>query len=242
MMGGMSIGADLEAARGRAGLTVVEVSQRTRIRQSVIEAIESDDFSDCGGDFYARGDIRAIARAVGADPEPLIRDYDEAYRAPGEPAAAELFRPIAPVGLAERRSVNWTAVLGLALLVVVAAVAYLLVAGPGRTPAGTSASNRQHSRPTAAPSSRSASPLAPGTLVVRLDATQNCWVGFTTLRGGYLFQTYLVAGTVRTWTFHRAVEMRLGNPSGVMLTVNGAHPLRPGQINPVTLSLRPASG
>ncbi len=82
MMGVMSIGEDLAAARGRAGLTVADVSQRTRIKQSVIQAIESDDFSGCGGDFYARGDIRAIARAVGADPEPLIRDYDVDHRAP----------------------------------------------------------------------------------------------------------------------------------------------------------------
>ena len=237
----MNIGANLEAARGRAGLTVAEVSQRTRIRQSVIEAIESDDFSDCGGDFYARGDIRAIARAVGADPEPLIRDYDEAYRTPRDPAAAELFRPIAPVGLAERRSVNWTVVLGLALLVVLAVTGYLLAAGPGRTQAGTGAAGGHHSRPTAA-SRPSASPFPAGLLVVSLTAIQNCWVEFTTPSGGYLFQTYLVAATARTWTFHRAVDMRLGNPSGVMLTVNGAHPLRPGQMNPVTLSLRPASG
>jgi hypothetical protein len=238
----MSIGADLEAARGRAGLTVAEVSQRTRIRQSVIQAIESDDFSDCGGDFYARGDIRAIARAVGADPEPLIRDYDVAHRAPWEPAAAELFGPVTPVRLAERRSVNWTVVLALALLIVLAVAAYLLVAGPGRTHGGTGAAAGHHSRPTASASVPPASPHPASGLVVRLTAIQNCWIEFTTPGGGYLFQSDLMAGTARTWTFHRAVDMRLGNPSGVMLTVNGTHPLRPGQTNPVTLSLRPASG
>lgn len=77
----MSIGAELANARSQAGLTVAQVSQRTRIRTAIIEAIERDDFSVCGGDFYARGHIRAIARVAGADPEPLVREYDDARQA-----------------------------------------------------------------------------------------------------------------------------------------------------------------
>ncbi len=72
----MSIGAELAQARQRAGLTVRDVSQQTRIRETIIRDIEQDDYSACGGDFYARGDIRSIARVIGADPEPLIREYD----------------------------------------------------------------------------------------------------------------------------------------------------------------------
>ena len=77
----MSIGAELAEARRQAGLTIEQVSQRTRIRAAIIEGIERDDFSVCGGDFYARGHIRAIARAAGADPEPLVREYDDAREA-----------------------------------------------------------------------------------------------------------------------------------------------------------------
>ena len=43
------------------------------------QGIERDDFSACGGDFYARGHIRAIARAAGADPEPLVQEYDSSH-------------------------------------------------------------------------------------------------------------------------------------------------------------------
>lgn len=78
----MSIGRALAEARHRAGLTVTEVSQQTRIRETIIRGIESDDYSACGGDFYARGHIRSIARVVGADPAPLIREYDSTWRAP----------------------------------------------------------------------------------------------------------------------------------------------------------------
>ena len=79
----MPIGETLAAARHQAGLTVAEVSERTRIRPTIIRAIEDNDYTSCGGDFYARGNIRDIARVVGIDPEPLIREYDAAHRAPG---------------------------------------------------------------------------------------------------------------------------------------------------------------
>ena len=61
----MSIGDALAEARRQAGLTVTQVSQQTRIRESIIRAIEQGDFSPCGGDFYARGHIRSIARSWG---------------------------------------------------------------------------------------------------------------------------------------------------------------------------------
>ena len=86
----MPIGETLAAARHQAGLTVAEVSERTRIRPTIIRAIEDDDYTSCGGDFYARGNIRDIARVVGTDAEPLIREYDAAHRAPGALATVSL--------------------------------------------------------------------------------------------------------------------------------------------------------
>lgn len=74
----MSIGEDLAAARHQAALSVTQVNQQTCIRETIIRAIEHDDYAVCGGDFYARGHIRAIAHAVGADPGPLIAAYDAA--------------------------------------------------------------------------------------------------------------------------------------------------------------------
>jgi len=74
----VDIGGALAEARSEAGLTITQVSERTRIRETIIRDIERDDYSACGGDFYARGHIRAIARVVGTDPVPLIEEYDAA--------------------------------------------------------------------------------------------------------------------------------------------------------------------
>lgn len=74
-------------------------------------------------------------------------------------------------------------------------------------------------------------------VVIHLTAIQDCWVEFTTPGGGYLFQSYVVGGTSKTWTFRHAVDMRLGNPGGIRLTVDGKTPLPPGSAPPITLRL-----
>lgn len=80
------IGPELAAARDRLRLTIDQLSDRTRIRPHVIEAMEVDDFSPCGGDFYARGHLRTLARILGIDAAPLVASYDETYaHAPVDP-------------------------------------------------------------------------------------------------------------------------------------------------------------
>ncbi len=86
----MPIGETLAQARQQAGLTLAQVSRQTRIRETIIRKIEAGDFSECGGDFYARGHIRAIAKAVGTDSEPLIEEYDTRHREPGAMATVSL--------------------------------------------------------------------------------------------------------------------------------------------------------
>lgn len=73
------VGPELAAARTRLGLTVDQLAERTRIRPHVIESIEVDDFVPCGGDFYARGHLRTLARVLGVDAAPLLASYDERY-------------------------------------------------------------------------------------------------------------------------------------------------------------------
>ena len=73
------IGPELAASRTRVGLSVDELAERTRIRPHVIESIEVDDFTPCGGDFYARGHIRTLARVLGKDPVPMLEVFDARY-------------------------------------------------------------------------------------------------------------------------------------------------------------------
>ena len=120
----MSIGDTLAEARRHAGLTITQVSQQTRIRESIIRSIEQGDFSGCGGDFYARGHIRSIAAAVGADPVPLIREYDEEHGPPGAMRASQIFEPATPIKIREPRNLHLGWVLAVAVLALAGFGAY----------------------------------------------------------------------------------------------------------------------
>lgn len=73
------IGRKILHAREMLDMSIDELSQRTRIRPHVLEAIELDDFGPCGGDFYARGHLTAISRTLGLTLDPLLKVYDERY-------------------------------------------------------------------------------------------------------------------------------------------------------------------
>src|SRR5580692_10013421 len=130
----VSIGETLADARRQAGLTVAWVSQQTRIRESIIRDIEQDDFSACGGDFYARGHIRSIAGVVGTDPVPLITEYDTDHGPLGPMRAADVFEPTRPIKIRERRSPSLTMIVVLVLLAIIGYGAYRLVSSHGAKP------------------------------------------------------------------------------------------------------------
>ncbi|HXP22463.1 MAG TPA: RodZ domain-containing protein [Streptosporangiaceae bacterium] len=237
----MSIGNALAEARRQSGLTVTEVSQRTCIRETIIRGIERSDFSACGGDFYARGHIRSIATVVGADPEPIIREYDATQGAPQAISAADVFQSVTPVKMRERRRPNWTAAMALALVLVAGIFAYQHFAARSATTVtrtsdavGTSAKPKSghqvRAQQTAHHSRRR--------LTIRLAATQDCWVQLRTATGQTIFSGTVYAGSTMNWTEHRAVSMIIGNPAGVTLRVNGKNPVPRGAVSTVTLSLR----
>lgn len=231
----MSIGETLAKARREAGLTVDQVSERTRIRAAVVRAIEHDDFAPCGGDFYARGHIRSIARVVGADPEPLIEEYDAAHGSPQPVSAATAFEPEIPVKIRERRSPNWSAAMAAALVLV-------LLYGVVRV-IGGAAQDRQAARPAAVPTEARPAASAPATprppdrdavaavpdkprkdddtVEVVARAKRSSWLNVRDDKGEQLFSGLLAKGETMQWTARKRIQVLIGNGGGVELTVNG---------------------
>jgi len=129
------IGPELAAARTRIGLTVDQLAERTRIRPHVIESIEVDDFAPCGGDFYARGHLRTLARVLGADIGPLLAAYSERYAdAPINPRRvfeAELATGANGTIRGTRGGPNWSLVVAAVMTLVLAwSIARLLLDEP----------------------------------------------------------------------------------------------------------------
>jgi hypothetical protein len=129
------IGPELAKARTRLGLSVDQLAERTRIRPHVIEAIEVDDFAPCGGDFYARGHLRTLARVLGADVAPLLRSYDKDY-ADAPLDARRVFEAELATGAGgpirgTRGGLNWSVLIAAVMAaVLVWSIARLIVDGP----------------------------------------------------------------------------------------------------------------
>ncbi|NXY96664.1 DUF4115 domain-containing protein [Streptomyces sp. BR123] len=256
-----SIGTALKKARTAAGLTVDEVSSTTRVRIPIVQAIEADDFTRCGGDVYARGHIRTLARAVRIDPEPLVEAYDAAHggRPAPTPAApmfeAERIRP-------ERQRPNWTAAMVAAIVAVIGFVGFTAFGGGGakdsrplaegsaapkpapKQSAGKPAAQPRQTVPAspAAPKpepSDSAIAAAPKDLVtVAITANDGeSWISAKDHSGRLLFDGTLAPGESKTFTDKESIDLVLGDAGVVTLFVNGKEikeEFRSGQVERLT--------
>jgi cytoskeletal protein RodZ len=229
----VSIGDALAAARREAGLTITQVSQRTCIRETIVRGIERGDYSACGGDFYARGHIRSIARAVGLDPDELIREYDATHAAPQQITAADVFQPFTPVRLKERRRANWSIVLlaGLIAVLGIAGFRYFKShnsSGPSRPTASTQTDRLQagHHHKKTASTAPVVHTAAPTHVRITLVATTGSitWAELLDYSGTQVFQGDIGAPNgpqQKSWTFGHPVTLKLGNPGGAVLYLNG---------------------
>lgn len=78
----MGIGSDLREAREQRGITLRDISDRTKIRQAVLRAIENDDFQGLPGSVIMRGFLKLYAREVGLDPDEIGRRYTAEVEVP----------------------------------------------------------------------------------------------------------------------------------------------------------------
>ncbi|MDQ1035806.1 cytoskeleton protein RodZ [Streptomyces sp. V3I8] len=232
-----SVGHALRQARIAAGLTVDDVSNATRVRIAIVRAIEEDDFGPCGGDVYARGHIKTLARAVGLDPVPLLASYDAAHggRPAPTPAApmfeAERIRP-------ERRGPNWTAAMVAAIVAVIGFVGFTLFSGgdddasttqvaEGSTPsagkpAKTEPAPAASGTPKSAPSESAIAAAPQDKVTVQVSAPDGrSWISAKDHNGRLLFDGLLEQGDSKTFQDKEKVDLVLGDAGAIQLYVNG---------------------
>ncbi|MEV5550903.1 RodZ domain-containing protein [Streptomyces sp. NPDC052309] len=231
-----SIGRALQQARIAAGLTVDDISTATRVRIAIVHAIEADDFSPCGGDVYARGHLRTLARAVGLDPAELLAQYDAEHggRPAPTPAAplfeAERIRP-------ERRGPNWTAAMVAAIVAVIGFVGFTFFKGDdggseaqvaeGSQPtAGTSASPsptaKKPADPKPEPTDSAIAAVPADKVTVQVSATDGrSWISAKDHNGRLLFDGLLKQGESKTFQDNEKVNLVLGDAGAIQLYVNG---------------------
>ncbi|MEV6945529.1 RodZ domain-containing protein [Streptomyces sp. NPDC051172] len=232
-----SIGHALRQARIAAGLTVDDVTNATRVRIAIVHAIEADDFAPCGGDVYARGHIRTLAKAVHLDPAPLLAQYDAEHggRPAPTPAAplfeAERIRP-------ERRGPNWTAAMVAAIVAVVGFVGFTAFKGgddsgaktqvaEGSTPstsksASPTPKSSKSDIPKSNPSDSAIAAAPQDKVTVQVSAANGrSWISAKDHNGRLLFDGLLKQGDSKTFQDSEKINLVLGDAGAIQLYVNG---------------------
>ncbi|MFI7406850.1 helix-turn-helix domain-containing protein [Streptomyces sp. NPDC049541] len=232
-----SIGHALRQARIAAGLTVDDVTNATRVRIAIVHAIEADDFAPCGGDVYARGHIRTLAKAVHLDPAPLLAQYDAQHggRPAPTPAAplfeAERIRP-------ERRGPNWTAAMVAAIVAVIGFVGFTAFKGgddsgaktqvaEGSTPstskpASPTPKSTKSDIPKSNPSDSAIAAAPQDKVTVQVSAANGrSWISAKDHNGRLLFDGLLKQGDSKTFQDSEKINLVLGDAGAIQLYVNG---------------------
>jgi cytoskeletal protein RodZ len=232
--GSVTVGETLSNARRTRALSVDDVAADTRIRATLIRGIESDDFRLCGGNVYARGHIRSIARVVGIDAEPLIAEFDQAHdvdrQVPVVSAVSAQPTDHDLVSRAERRRPNWTAAMATALGVICIVALGGLIAhhsgGNGQPQAKSPLiTTPKTSTPPSTPPSLAPTPPVQqtadrATMLVR-TVHGTTWLSITSKTGTLLFEGTLAPGEEKKFTNRHGLTFVIGNAPAVDVVVNG---------------------
>ncbi len=83
-----SFGARLRRRREEQDIALLTIAERTKIKLSLLEALERDDVSHWPSGIFRRSFFRAYAQAIGLDPDAALREFLETHFDPAEIVSA----------------------------------------------------------------------------------------------------------------------------------------------------------
>ena len=238
----MTLGSLIVKAREGAALSIEELAEATSIRPALLRDIESNDFSRCGGQTYARGHIRNIAKRLDADETEFLRMYEEEQAIEKRTMHDLLVENNIMSKPSTKRKVSWNSlvvisvaslgVAGIAQIVVsnistvqntgveIASAAETTSTQP-TADASVSASVGSSQSATPAPSEQSSFTTGTGVMVVINAARAKSWIFVSDAVGRTLFSGQMSMGATKTFTSDTRLDLKVGNAGGVDLEVNG---------------------
>ena len=240
----MTLGSLIVKAREGAALSIEDLAEVTSIRPSLLREIESNDFSHCGGQTYARGHIRNIAKRLDADETEFLRMYEEEQAIDKRTMHDLLVENNVMRKSETKRKISWKSLVvvsvaslgiaGVAQIVVsniatvqntgveIASAAETTSAQPttdASASATASVGSTQSATPT--PSEQSSFSTGTGVMVVINAARAKSWIFVSDAVGRTLFSGQMSQGATKIFTSDTRLDLKVGNAGGVDLEVNG---------------------
>lgn len=228
-----SIGEGIRAARKGADLTIAEVADRAKLRVTVVQAIENDDFSLCGGDTYARGHLKVIAGILRIDSKSLLEQFDEKFGKfetsllnLSEKGKRNLEKP------SKSTKASWKTLSTIAVAVI-AIVTVVQISGSSPKNEVVIATSESSTSPSTEEQIPATASLEPEAKVVITGVRSYSWVSVSDAAGNSIFNGEVKKGESKEFADAQLLRFVIGNAGAVTLTVNGEERGIPGKIGEV---------
>ncbi len=221
-----TLGQELKREREARGISLQDIARITKINLTYLTALEEDRLDILPGSFFIKGTIRAYAKCIGLDENQAINLYLQAGQQPSPVARTPKKKRTTDITPA-----RWKKLLLIVLLPLLVAAVLVLTkpwdqaATPRPKPVAASG---QAAPPPLADQSAIAAILRPQPqpereakgLSFHLSFQEEVWVRITA-DGQLLEEGLRQPGEQRTYSVQDKLEMRLGKPGGVDLSING---------------------
>jgi cytoskeleton protein RodZ len=217
----MSLGSMITKARKDAGFSIDDLSNATNIRGALLLEMEADQFTNCGGETYARGHLRNIAKKLSIDPQPLLDTYEREQGQSVRSIQDLLVENSLMKEAGEPRKVSWKVLAGIS-------VTSLLVIGLAQF-ISASSSDSPIPNPITTPTATSSIPeeqsetVSDGTKVeiVITASRDRSYLLISDESGQALFDGQIAQGEEKIYTSTSKLTLKVGNAGALDLKVNG---------------------
>jgi len=236
----MSLGSMITKARRDAGFSIDDLSDATNIRSALLREMEADQFTNCGGETYARGHLRNIAKKLNIDAQPFLETY-EAEQGQSVRSIQDLWVENSLMEEpGEPRKVSWKVLAGISIAsLLVIGLAQVIFTSSSESPIPTPITTSTTTTP--APDEQTEI-VSDGTKVdIVITASRGrSYLLVSDEQGQVLFDGQISQGEEKIYSSTSKLTLKVGNAGALDLKVNGkaVPPIgTPGQVVTVTYGL-----
>jgi cytoskeletal protein RodZ len=223
----MNLGEVLSSARASSRLSLDDLASLTSIRAGLLSEMEKNNFSDCGGDIYARGHLRNIAPKIGLDANQLIDLYNEEHSAESRSINEMLAENNVARVPHEKRSISWKvpAAFSIAIILVLAVAQIVITNVNSENPIKPLATATATPEPSASAvateaASPTTSPVGGGVTMSITAARGNSLIDIV-VDGQHVAKGSIFQGESKSFEATTSISIYFSNPAGLDVTVNG---------------------
>jgi cytoskeletal protein RodZ len=186
--------------------------------------MEANNFSQCGGETYARGHLRNIAIKLNADPQIFLAAFEDEQMQVDRTMRDLLVENNVMREPKEVRKVSWKVLVTISIAsLFVAGLAQIIVSNDSEPdiPVATEETATPTESPEATPTDEPTVSTGQGVEVVISAVRAKSWLFVSDSSGRVLFSGQVAKGVTKTFTTDAQLNLKIGNAGGVDLSVNG---------------------